>query len=344
MDKQNASMQDVASAAGVHRATVSRALRNDPRISEVTRKAVQEAAQRLGYQPHALVSLLMTHRRAVTEPNFHSVIAYITRYEKRGAWSKKSESFGRIYRSAEDTARRMGYMLEEFCINDPKLSSAAFSRVLRARGIHCMLIAPLPRPSSHMRLDWEHFCPVALGYSLTRPNVHRVATDHFGCLVLAMRQLRKLGHSRVGVLLSGWVNERTDRRWHAAHLVESEHTRRADRIPALITKTFDKDAFKAWFRKHRPTVVVGVHMYQVLAVLESMRVRVPEDVGVVSLELRDREAGMTGVQQNFERIGEAAVHMLVGMLSRGERGLPPVAQKVLIDGSWVEGQTVLRSR
>lgn len=340
MEKLSVSMQEVADAAGVHRATVSRALRNDPRITPEVRARVQAAAEKLGYRPNALISALMSHRRAVTAPAFQAIMAYVTRFSAHGAWREVSESFVRIYDGAAQCARRQGYTLEEFCVNDPKLSSAAFSRMLYARGIHALLLAPLPRPSGHMRLDWARFAPVTVGYSLLRPELHRVATDHFGSLVQAMRQCRRRGYRRLGVLLTGWVNERTDRRWLGALLAENEHADAAHRIPALITKDFNDAAFRRWFREHRPEVILGVHLYRVLEVLKKMRVRVPEDVGLVTLELRERERGFTGMDQSFERIGEASVNTLIGMLHRGERGIPEVPQKILIDARWVEGGTL----
>lgn len=340
MPKQAASLEDVARAAGVHRATASRALKGDPRITAATRRRVEEAAKRLRYRPNALVSLLMSHRRAVTTPEFQAVIAYVTRYGARGAWRPVSESFGRIFQGACEAAERQGYRLEEFCLNDPPLTGAAFSRILRARGIHGVLIAPLPRPSGHLRLDWPQFAAVTIGYSLARPELHRVATDHFASLAVAARQCRKHGYRRLGVLLTGRVNERTDRRWLGAQLVEAEATGERDRIPALITHDFDEAAFRRWFREHRPDVLLGVHMYQPLSVLRKMGVRVPRDVGIVTLERREREAGVTGMDQNFERIGAAAVNTIIGMLHRGERGLPAVPEKILVDASWVKGDSL----
>ena len=79
---------------------------------------------------------------------------------------------------------------------------------------------------------------------------------------------------------------------------------------------------------------------KVLAALKTMRVRVPRDVGVVTLERREREAGLSGMEQNFERIGAAAVNSIIGMLHRGERGLPAVPEKILVDASWIEGDTL----
>ena len=47
-------MVDVAKEAGVDKATVSRVLRGDPRISLKTRERVWEVIRRLDYKPNAL--------------------------------------------------------------------------------------------------------------------------------------------------------------------------------------------------------------------------------------------------------------------------------------------------
>ncbi|HXT34046.1 MAG TPA: LacI family DNA-binding transcriptional regulator, partial [Chloroflexota bacterium] len=56
--ERRARLEDVARLAGVSPTTVSRALRNDARISENTRVSVRHAANRLGYIPDARASSL----------------------------------------------------------------------------------------------------------------------------------------------------------------------------------------------------------------------------------------------------------------------------------------------
>ncbi|PIE54515.1 MAG: hypothetical protein CSA35_06120 [Dethiosulfovibrio peptidovorans] len=58
-------MADVAREAKVNKATVSRALKGDPRISPVTREKVWSAAKRLGYRVDALARGLSSRRTDV---------------------------------------------------------------------------------------------------------------------------------------------------------------------------------------------------------------------------------------------------------------------------------------
>src|SRR5690606_10532562 len=61
--KVTVTQQMIADAVGVHLSTVSLALRNDPRLPEETRARIRAVAQKLGYAPNPLVSLLMSRVR-----------------------------------------------------------------------------------------------------------------------------------------------------------------------------------------------------------------------------------------------------------------------------------------
>jgi LacI family transcriptional regulator len=54
--------RDIARAAGVSQPTVSRALRDDPRVAPATAALVRETARRLGYVPDAAARTLITRR------------------------------------------------------------------------------------------------------------------------------------------------------------------------------------------------------------------------------------------------------------------------------------------
>lgn len=58
-------IKDIARELNISASTVSRALKNHPDISEETKRAVNELAQKLNYQPNA-VALSLKQRRSHT--------------------------------------------------------------------------------------------------------------------------------------------------------------------------------------------------------------------------------------------------------------------------------------
>ena len=50
MKKEKATIHDIAKKLNITASTVSRALKNHPRISDETKKAVQKVASKLNYQ------------------------------------------------------------------------------------------------------------------------------------------------------------------------------------------------------------------------------------------------------------------------------------------------------
>lgn len=66
-------MSDVARLAGVNKATVSRALKGDSRISPATREKVWKAAKTLGYEPDAVARVLSTHTSDLVGVIFNSL-------------------------------------------------------------------------------------------------------------------------------------------------------------------------------------------------------------------------------------------------------------------------------
>lgn len=70
-------MQDVAEAAGVHRTTVSLALRDSPRLPAARREEIKHVAEHLGYRPNPMVSALMASRVSRREPKHQATLAFI---------------------------------------------------------------------------------------------------------------------------------------------------------------------------------------------------------------------------------------------------------------------------
>ena len=65
MNSSRVTLKDVANECGYTANTVSRAMRNDPRLPAATRKFIREAAERLGYIPNKIASSLRSGKSHV---------------------------------------------------------------------------------------------------------------------------------------------------------------------------------------------------------------------------------------------------------------------------------------
>src|SRR5258708_2570768 len=120
-----ATLQDVAIRVGVHRTTVSLALRDHPRIPLKTRQRIQAAAKKLGYRANPLVAALMRSRRTGKVVK-HAVIAYVTSHSTRYGWRPPECEEPNFFPGAAERANDFGYKLEHFWLNEPGMSPTRF--------------------------------------------------------------------------------------------------------------------------------------------------------------------------------------------------------------------------
>src|SRR6218665_3923840 len=70
-------LRDIAKEIGVTPMTVSRALRNQTRISEAMRAKIQAKAAELGYQPDPALTALVHYRHSRLETPIRAALAWI---------------------------------------------------------------------------------------------------------------------------------------------------------------------------------------------------------------------------------------------------------------------------
>ncbi len=339
------SMRDVAAHASVTAATVSLVLRRSPLISAPTRERVLAAVRTLGYRPHPFVQSLMRTRRRRGAAALGPVIAFVTAYATRDGWRREpTPVFRQMFAGAQARAAECGYRLQEFWLHDEGMSPQRFCDMLCARGIHGLVLAPLPSPNATLALDWPRFAAVALGFTLAQPLLHRVSNDHFHSLIIAFEECQRLGYRRIGLALSEAVNEKVQRRWLAAYLLAQRQLPAAPPLEPLVAETLSEPLFRAWFERERPDVIIAPATQQIVRWLESWGRRIPRDVGVASLSAPDVGDALTGLCQNGEQLGRRSIDLLVTLLERNELGVPALPDTLLVDGTWNPGATVASAR
>lgn len=331
-------MSDIARRAGVHASTVSRALRDDPRIRLEQRLRIKAAASALGYRANPLVAALMSARCG---RGYKATLGFITKYPaERAPWFERE--FGQLLVGARERAGEQGYHIEELNLEAEQLTSRRANEILASRGIHGLVIAPVHSVRVQIELDWPRFATVAVGFSLNGVSMGRVAHNHFSGLLLAAHRCRALGYRRPGLVLPERVHQKVEKRWVAAALLDQSEHPDTDRVPPLLLAEGDDEGFSAWFRKNRPDAILGVHLDEVRQRLERLDVRIPTEVALVHLDRRGVDRGLAGIDQDYARVGRHAVDLVIGMLHRNERGLPAQPSTVLCDGVWVGGRSLPR--
>lgn len=336
--RRRVTLRDVAAAAGCHFSTVSLALHNHPRLPAATRDHVQAVAKQLGYVSDPMLASLASYRSSLRPVRFRASLAWVTNFPTRHGW-RAAQFFHDCFLGAEERARSLGFKLEIFWLRERGMTPARASQILRARNIAGLLLAPQPVFGMAVELDWPAFSAAAIGYTLARPSLHMIGLHQYRSIRLAIRELLARGHRRVGLVLLEANDERVDHNWLAGYLVAQQQMPAAARLPHLFTAAWDEAAFRAWFRRHRPDAIV-TKSPEVLPALARLGVPVPEKVGVAFLTLPRVNGEFSGVDENPQVVGAAAADYLAGMIHRNERGVPAMPQRVLIEGSWIDGRTV----
>lgn len=335
-------MEALAKVAGVSKMTVSLALRDHPKISAATRERIRALAAKMGYRPNPLVQTLMASLRSTRPAQYHSTIAWITAFPTRDGWSRhwvhKHYHQGAVARAAA-----LGYKVEPFWALAPRMSGAALTRVLRARGIRGLVIPPVASPQTRLDIDWEDFSCAAIGYSFTEPRLHRAAANLREGMGRAISECVRRGYKRIGFALPANTDARVNHSWLAGYLAWQQFIPKKDRLPVLLAPGLLEELLPQWLDVHRPDVVISPN-FEFLKWLPALGRRVPDDIALVTLSHPENEdasiARISGINQNNISIGEAAVDLVVSQLQHNDTGIPPHPRVMLIDGIWREGKTL----
>ena len=332
-------MLEVAQAAGVSNATVSRALRDDPRIRHAVRQQVKEAAAALGYAPNPLVQALMTQRRRKLDPHGET-IALVTNVAEE-AWRKKDVCRW-YWKGLSERAEQLGYQLEVFSMEDLHINPARLKKVLLARGIRGVILGFSQRDDLTTVLDVTDFCVVGLSMYFSKLAVDRVQLHGFYNVKTAFLQMRALGYHRPGLVAPVRNNAVVGGQWSAAALDEQWQRPAQEQCPPLMVEgdVVDTKKFREWFEKYQPDSLL-VYKIDIMELLGRLRLAVPQDVGVAYLfgTEAEREA-MAGIDGNLDRVGAATVDLLVQKMHIHETGMPEHPREVLITGTWQPGVTL----
>ncbi len=343
------SMHHIAEKAGVSTMTVSLALRNHPSIPQATTQRIKEIAESLGYKRNPLISALMANRgKHKTSKTSGLTLAFITTFSPEDAW-RQFPSLVAYFNGASKRAKELGYNLEPFWAANPELSIKRMNTMLWTRNIQGLLFSPGPSMQVQIQIDCTPYACIGLEMCYTQSNLNRVIPDYRFAMTECLRQLKARGYKKIGIAIRSSVDARSDYLWSSTYQAFHKYYGFQKSIPPLFFDNYNLvcpenlEALNQWYTRYKPEAIISVSP-DIIELLKSLKLKVPEDIGLASVELKPSHSYVSGVFHRKEDVGAAAAEQLISKINHNIRGLPKFNDKLFIEGVWNEGTTLLDFR
>ncbi len=180
-----ASIQDVAKAAGVSVATVSRVLNNSSSVTPKTREAVLEVVKKMNYQPNLLgrnLRKMETKMVLILLPNVANPF------------------YSRIVKGIEDVAHKSGYNVLLCNTDSDKHRENMYLDLLRNRLADGVIFMESELSGSELKDLSENYHVVQCCEYIEGMAIDYVAIDNFAAAYRAVNHLIGLGHKRIAMM------------------------------------------------------------------------------------------------------------------------------------------------
>lgn len=306
-------IRDVAEKAGVSVSTVSRVLTSNAPVQEVTRKAVEDAINELGFRPNGLARSL----RSNETKTIGLIIPDVA-----------NPFFPEVARGVEDAACKRGYSVILCNSGNDRSKETMYFQVLQERRIDGIILTGSGSLSEYAQLrEMDQFPVVFLDRNAEGLDVDSVESDSYNGACQAVQHLIELGHREIAFVSGSSATSTGSRRQRgyidtlAGHgispppeyIVPGDFTLEAGRFAGLTLLNGSR----------RPTAIFvssDIEAIGVMMAAESLRLSIPRDLSVVGfdntlLSTVTRPALSTVSQPKYD-MGQQAVKLLIERLQK----------------------------
>jgi LacI family transcriptional regulator len=307
VSERRVTIGDVAAAAGVSVATVSKVINDRYGVAEDTSARVRAVIDQLGYTSSLVAQSLRSRRSNVI-----------------GILAADIEPFNaELLKGAAHAIRGTGYDLVVFSDCGQRKDQEGWERRSLARVSALTDGAILVTPSS---VDVAFGAPVvAVDHNARSATLPSVDSDNLSGAIAAAQHLIELGHRRIG-----FVAGRPD--LESAQLREAGYRRALEtagiafdpdlvRVGGYRPETARDAARELLLIEPRPTAIFAANdasAIETIAVARSLGLSVPADLSVVGFDNVPESAlcepPLTTIEQPIQRMGYEAVEMLIGLI------------------------------
>jgi LacI family transcriptional regulator, repressor for deo operon, udp, cdd, tsx, nupC, and nupG len=321
-------IREVAQAAKVSVATVSRALQMPGVVAPSTRARVQAAVERLGYRPNAQARMLRTART-------HVIVALVP--------DISNPFFAEVIRGIEQVAHQNGYSVLLGDTQNSRAREKVYAELLETKQADGLitLMPHIPPLSMAGPLPIVNACEYVKDKSVTS-----VYVDNEAAADEAVTYLLTLGHRDIAFVtgpMDSPISVDRDRGYERA--LQRAGIKRDRRLTAVgdfsveagiraVDSLLAKQPFTAVFCSNDEMAIGAMRS------IKSKGLKVPQDISVVGFDdirfSRYTDPPLTTVAQPKDELGREAMNMLIEMLSGVD---VPARKRVLPTQLVVRGST-----
>lgn len=332
-------MQQIAERAGVSKMTVSRALKNHPRLAEATKRRIRDLARRMGYRPHPYVSALMA-RIAKGDASERPVNLAVIHF---GPEAGTRDHF--YFRGLAARADALGYGVEMFPYRPEAVSPRQLRKTLVARGHRGIVLMPAAEGFFSMDFDFSGFAVAAIGHSIVHPPLPRVGNDIHAGMFRALDELKARGYRRAGLINSRHVTQLSRFLYSGALTAYrgydgGEMDLREFHPDPPLDSARSRKKIAQWVRATKRDVILSASFD--FALHEDLResgFSIPDSLGYLHL-LDHPNRRITSLSPRSEFAGAKAVDVVVASIHRNEFNPSEHPYLLGIEPGWHPGRTL----
>lgn len=325
--KKKTTIYDIAKEVGLTAATVSRALNNNPKISEKTRKLVQETAQKMNYEQNTLAKALKSGKS-------YNVGVIVPRMD--------SNFFASVIRGIEEELYPKGYHVIVCQTHDQEnLETGNINSLLNAQvdGILMSISNAKSKSNVFHNIAQKKVPLIFFDRKKEIPGVSSVTIDDFNGAYQATKHLIEQGCKRIAHLSNNRSLEIFKNRYLGYKQAIIDHGLEFDED--LVIETFSKvsegrkTVKKLLKMKNPPDAIFSSSDFSALGAIQEIKdqgLSIPEDISVVGFSnepfTKFMELSITSVDQSPIEMGRIAAKVFLKEVD--SKTLNKVSEKIVL--------------
>ncbi|KJF45407.1 LacI family DNA-binding transcriptional regulator [Draconibacterium sediminis] len=326
--KPEITIHDIAKKLNISASTVSRALKDNPLISEATRQKIKKAAIEMGYRPNVMAANLRTRRTNT----IGVIVPLINRH-----------FFSSVISGIEDVAYKQGFAVTISQSNDNLEKESTIAHTLFANRVDGLILSIGMETQSydHLKLFSERNIPlVFFDRIVDEIPAHKIVVDDFGGAYRATQHLIEQGRKKVahiGGPLNLQIYAKREAGYRKAISDAGLQINENQILHNSLTREDGLNAIKKILKtKERPDAIFCANDTTALSAiihLNEKGIKVPEDIAIVGFSNEPFSELVTPsistIKQPGFEMGQKAAELLIKQI--GSKTKPKNYETIMME-------------